>query len=218
LIRISTKYSDLKNKIDIVGRFSKRKKTMTSIITKENYDKMMKNNIISEIRNGVKVLVKADFRIQNFYIQNRKGNVSIWKIPETITFKFRWTPSNPSSYIDKCCDEDSENNVFMFESFEEFDRELKKQYICKYHVSCGKNCSADYLISPEEKCSICLNDIQLHLLEETKCGHKFCLSCLDTYVQSKREKEITCPTCRRNLKWCYGCDNSKFQCDCGDDE
>jgi hypothetical protein len=191
---------------------------MTSTVTRKNYEKMMSDNIISEIRNGKKYLVKSEFYINNFYIQNRKGDVHIWKLPETITFKFRWMPSKNSPYIDKCCETESENNVFKFESFEEFETGLKNQYICKYHVSCGNNCCADYLTSPEEKCAICLSDVQIHLLEQTLCGHKFCLSCLDTYVESKRlGKEIPCPTCRRDLKWCYGCDNPNYLCDCGDD-
>lgn len=195
--------------------------SMNSKISKENYDKMMSDNIISEIRDGKKFLVKSDFSIQNFYIQNKKGKAHIWKLREQITFGFRWIPSNMFPYIDKCCEPESDNNYFLFSSFEEFDENLKKQYICKYHVSCTNKCCAEYLTSPEEKCAICLNDIQIHLLEETSCGHRFCLSCLNTYVEKKGEKKIPCPTCRRNIRWCHCCDGPMYQnnsaCDHDDD-
>lgn len=205
--------------------------SMNSRMTEENFDRLMLHNIVSEIRDGKKVLLKCDFYVKNFYIQGKKGTMNIWKIMnEPDTFRFRWTQSNLPPYIDRCCSINADEYCYDFKSFAEFDEKLKKIFICKYHVSCREeriwtttNCSADFLISPEEQCAICLNDIQQHLLEETACGHKFCLSCLNTYVESKGgQRKIPCPTCRRNLTYCSSCGNAKYNCegfvDCHDGE
>jgi hypothetical protein len=245
LIRISQNILILKNKFDFVRQLSKRKKTMpkgkkvvtkteleiksvNSHIPEEKFDQLMLRNIVTEMRGGKKVLIKCDFYVKNFYIQNKKGTLNIWHtgLGSTITtewdnFKCRWLPTNQPPYIDRCCSDVTDNQCFEFKNFKEFDEKLKKQFICKYHVSCRENftcletnCSADYLVSPEEQCAICLNNIQQHLLEETKCGHKFCLSCLNTYVESKvGHRKIPCPTCRRNLTFCPCCCNAKYACE-----
>jgi hypothetical protein len=208
-------------KAKVISKVEVENKSMTSRMTEENFDKLMLRNMVTEIRNGKKVLLKCDFYVTHFYIQGKKGTINIWKRGDTDTFGFSWVASNVQPYIDKCC-QTNESNCFDFKSFGEFDEKLKQQFICKYHVSCRdirdtrneKNCSADYLISPEEQCAICLNDIQIHLLEETACGHKFCLSCLNTYVESKvGQRKIPCPTCRRNIRFCVHCENAKYVCD-----
>jgi len=179
--------------------------SMSSRMTEENYDKLMSD--------------LSSITIQNFYIQNRRGEAHIWKMEPSITAGFRWTPKFELPYINSCAKPEMNNNYFLFSSFKEFDEKLKKQYICKLHVSCTDKCCAEYLTSPEETCAICLSDVQIHLLEETVCGHRFCLPCLNTYVESKtKQKDIPCPTCRGNLRWCYGCNRPKSKCDHPDDD
>lgn len=197
--------------------------SMNSRMTEESFDKLMLNNMITEMRDDVKVLLKCDFYVKNFYIQGKKGTINIWKLGDSHTFRLRWMQTNRPAYLYKCCSENGDEYAFNFKSFGEFDENLKKFVICKYHSCCSQNnqhkqtyshnCSADYLISPKEQCAICLNNVEQHLLEETQCGHKFCLSCLNTYAESKKEqKKIPCPTCRRNLAICHCCGRAQFAC------
>ena len=113
-----------------------------------------------------------------------------------------------------------ENHRFVFDSLEQFINKIKKLYVCPYHAFCPQDCSANRITSPEIQCAICLSDVQLHLLEETPCGHHFCLSCLAKYVNTKHNKEedITCPICRRNIEHCYDCACAKFECGCVDED
>lgn len=196
-------------KAKVINKVEVESVSMNSRISKENYDKMM-SDLVS-------------ITIQNFYIQNRRGEAHIWKKDCCDYSGFRWSPKFELSYINTCAKPEMDNNYFLFSSFEEFDEQLKKQYICKHHVSCTNKCCAEYLTSPEEKCAICLSDVQIHLLEETVCGHKFCLPCLNTYVESKTktkviQKDIPCPTCRGNLRWCYCCNRPVSKCDHSDDD
>ena len=210
----------------VISKVVLENKSVNSHIPEEKFHQLMIRNMVTEMRENKKVLIKCDFNIKNFYIQNKKGTVNIWKIggnAEYDKFKFCWRQINPPLYISRCCLPNGDNYTFEFKSFAEFDEQLKKLFICKYHVSCKDNCSDDYLVSPQEQCAICLNDVQLHLLEETQCGHNFCLSCLNTYVESKGgQRKIPCPTCRRNLKICNCCGKAKFKCegfeDCGDSD
>ena len=48
---------------------------------------------------------------------------------------------------------------------------------------------------PEHTCSICLSGIDKKDCCVTKCGHKFCLTCLSTSLQQRP----TCPLCRATL-------------------
>ena len=48
---------------------------------------------------------------------------------------------------------------------------------------------------PEHTCSICLSGIDKKDCCVTKCGHKFCLTCLATSLQHRP----TCPLCRATL-------------------
>ena len=181
---------------------------MTSTITKETYDKL--ETFDFDPHNG--------FMIRNFYIDREAGTAFIRMFSEHSSHKyqFKWSSNKVNYYIVHCTDNDSYNNYFFFTTFEEFETKIKKQYVCKYHSFCPDNCPANQITSPEEICAICLNNVQLHLLQETRCGHRFCLSCLDKYAKSKSdiEEEITCPTCRRNIEYCHECSNPKSECDC----
>jgi len=185
---------------------------MTSTITKETYAKIETFDYGSEDET-------KEFMIRNFYIDNTRGHAHFRKFSKHSgdKFKFKWTPEKRNAYT-SCCTEDHHdyNNYFYFTTFEDFEKEIKKQYVCKYHSHCPDNCSVNLITSPQEICAICLNNVQIHLLEETTCGHRFCLSCLHNYVRPKfeREEPITCPTCRRNIDYCSDCNNSKYECLC----
>jgi len=183
---------------------------MTSTITKETYAKLE----TFDFGSGDET---KEFVIRNFYIDRMAGTVFIRKFSEyaSYKFKFKWNTRMMNRYTSVCTN-DCHNNYFFFSTFEEFETKIKKQYICKYHSFCPDNCPVNQITSPEEKCAICLNDVQLHLLEQTACGHHFCLSCLDKYVQSKidKEEDVTCPTCRRNIEYCSECERSRYECDC----
>jgi len=182
---------------------------MTSSITKETYDKLETFDFESNYK---------CFIIHKFYIDSTCGTAIIRKCHhDTVDkFNFRWSPDITNKYTTCCTENDQYNNNFYFSSFEEFETKIKKQYVCKYHSHCPDNCPVNQITSPEEICAICLNNVQLHLLEETSCGHRFCLSCLDKYVKPKfeREEPITCPTCRRNIEYCSDCNNSNYECLC----
>ena len=196
---------------------------MTSQITKETFEEILDYDY-----NNYSL-----FLIRFFYICSKKGSVFIKKFSDDLTysrpkFHFEWSPNVKSEYSKRCVhfrDVDN-NNTFCFSTLEELESGLKKQYICPHHSVCIDSCPAGRIVSPEEKCAICLREVQLHLMEETTCGHRFCLPCLNTYVKSKLEQSevygcmdvkkegIPCPTCRRNLKICIDCGYSMYACVC----
>lgn len=54
-------------------------------------------------------------------------------------------------------------------------------------------------LSGESSCPICLDDIEKNKLTITRCGHKFCWSCITTTFKVRTEnthnKQIKCPSC-----------------------
>ena len=52
------------------------------------------------------------------------------------------------------------------------------------------------LIDKEDKCPICMEDLQNKNLTITKCGHKFCHTCIDIHSCS----DSKCPVCRTDMK------------------
>ena len=52
------------------------------------------------------------------------------------------------------------------------------------------------LIEKEDKCPICMEDLQNKNLTITKCGHKFCHTCIDIHSCS----DSKCPVCRTDMK------------------
>ena len=52
------------------------------------------------------------------------------------------------------------------------------------------------LIDKQDKCPICMEDLQNKNLTITKCGHKFCHTCLDLHSCSNNK----CPICRTDMK------------------
>lgn len=62
-------------------------------------------------------------------------------------------------------------------------------------------------ISDNDKCPICLETLQNKNLTITKCGHKFCHTCLDEHSC----KDSACPICRTDMET-----NTKINslCDC----
>ena len=192
---------------------------MTSIITQETFDEIVKYKWSEDC----KCDCKRDYKICNFYIGGKSGTATFEKAhstPPEVRLIFEWQPKIRNWYKLACVRNCviMENHRFVFDSLEKFIKKVKKLYICPYHAFCPENCPANRITSPEEKCAICLSDVQLHLLEETPCGHHFCLACLDKYTRSQMKKQgnVTCPTCRRNIEHCSECACAKFECGCKD--
>lgn len=53
-----------------------------------------------------------------------------------------------------------------------------------------------FIISGNDKCPICLETLQDKNLTITKCGHKFCHTCLDEHSY----KDSACPICRTDME------------------
>jgi len=188
---------------------------MTSKITLKTYNEM----IVSERRFS---------EITPFYICRKKGSVFIENNKDN-SFHFTWDIMRPNKYVEYCTIKNSDYHSFTYSSFEELSEQLNKQYICSFHANCWvkADCSADRITSEIDKCSICLREEQMHMMEETECGHFFCLGCLDKYVKSRLkytddenlseevvEDCIPCPVCRRDIKLCQDCEHANFDCIC----
>ena len=52
--------------------------------------------------------------------------------------------------------------------------------------------SSSQLTEQNEKCPICMDDLKTKNLTITKCGHKFCHTCLDAHSCN----DFKCPICR----------------------
>lgn len=189
---------------------------MTSKITQKTYDDFTSSN-------------RTVINIGPFYISEKSGTVCLEKLPSEFPseFKFTWFRNNTSTYVEYCiAHEDKRNYItFVFSSFNDLSKRIDNQHVCLYHSICQDKCSAFLITSPIDKCAICLKDKQMHMFEETRCEHRFCLDCLDTYVKSKlnytHDKNehvidggIPCPVCRRNLQLCYNCEQPQFNCIC----
>jgi len=191
---------------------------MTSTITQETFDEIVKYKWTEDC----KCDCEREYVIRNFYICGKAGTATIGKAystPSEVRFSFSWKCNKKNLYKLFCVRQciANENNRFLFSSLDTFNKKVNKQYICPYHSYCPDNCPANRITSPQEKCAICLTDVQIHLLEETPCGHHFCLSCLDKYANAKWNKQepISCPTCRRNIMHCDKCNCAKYeQCLC----
>jgi hypothetical protein len=187
---------------------------MTSQITQKTYDEFINSAII------IKDLTP-------FYISGKSGTVRLEKISNRDYNNFTWFRNHTSRYVEYCVAfKEKHNHIFFkFCSFEDLSENINKQDVCLRHSRCQGSCSAYLITSPIEKCAICLKDMQMHMLEETECEHRFCLECLDTYVNSKltyTEDEdenvidggIPCPVCRRDIQLCNDCNYSMFKCIC----
>ena len=183
---------------------------MNSKITEATYQEIISHDYTKE----------SNFILRNFYITNKQGNAYIKK--NQGQFFFSWSPCKENTYINWC---KSDNILYRvnvcFSNFDEMNKKLEVQYFCPYHSYCRERCSANRITSPEDKCAICLKYVQIHMLEETACEHRFCLSCLDKYVKNKllpegglKDNCILCPVCRRNLVFCNICVNAKYECTC----
>jgi hypothetical protein len=92
-----------------------------------------------------------------------------------------------------------EDLEFQASSLDDFNEQIRS--ICPYHVNCGEpgGCMAELITSPKVTCGICLVEQEVHLLQETKCGHHFHLKCLDELVSRSRNQSPLCPMCRGAL-------------------
>jgi hypothetical protein len=194
---------------------------MTSTITQETFDEIVKYKWTKDCECDS----EREYVICNFYICGKAGTATFRKgysPTDETRYIFSWKCNKRNSYTFACVRQciAKENNYFIFTSLETFNKKLNKQYVCPYHSYCPENCPANRITSPEEKCAICLSDVQRHLLEETPCGHHFCLSCLDKYAKAKWRKEepVTCPTCRRNIEDCFDHACPMYECGCKDDD
>ncbi len=52
----------------------------------------------------------------------------------------------------------------------------------------------------ENLCAICLENIKNNDYAITICGHVFCYSCINSYINSKQNEVINCPKCRNSIK------------------
>jgi len=185
---------------------------MTSKITQKTYDDFTYAN-------------RTVIHIGPFYISGKSGTVRLEKLSSD--FKFTWFRNNASIYVEYCIPHHDKHNQisFIFSSFNDLSKNIDNQHVCLYHSLCQDKCSAHLITSPNDKCAICLKDEQMHMFEETKCEHRFCLECLDTYVKSKlnytdddnehvMDGGIPCPVCRRDLQLCYDCEYARFNCIC----
>lgn len=194
---------------------------MNSKITQKTYDEFTTS------------VDKKDLIIKPFYISRKKGTVllEVNKFKDNV-FCFSWDILRRNKYTEYCGIKDmydreySHDHCFEFSSFEELSEKLAKEYVCPYHANCCIGCSVNRITSPIDKCSICLREEQMHMLEETQCGHLFCLSCLDKYVKTRLnflddedrecivDEGIPCPVCRRDINLCSECNHANFECSC----
>ena len=217
---------------------NKENQKMTSQISKETFDEMkvfLQEAITKrkwfEVYFEVYNTPDNLFKIRNFYISGVRGSITfkIVKVDrETIiTYEFYYLPDKINLYNHSCVSDEEENSIFIFQTYEELQVALSKAYVCEYHSFCPRRCSFNRISSPKEKCGICHEEKELHLLEETACGHNFCLSCLGDYVRTRlrygggRElvpkDDIPCPVCRQDMQLCPDCKEAKFQCMCKND-
>ena len=56
--------------------------------------------------------------------------------------------------------------------------------------------SSSILINIDDKCPICMDKLKENNLTITKCGHKFCHTCLDSHSY----KDNKCPICRTDME------------------
>ena len=208
-----------------------KNKAMTSQISKETFDEMKVS-----LQESSKAFRNFDhlFIIRNFYISGVRGSIT-FKIgivdQETkaiISYEFYYLPDKTNPYNDWCVSDDYlRAKHIQFQTYEQLQVALSKAYVCKYHSFCQGRCSFNRISSPKEKCGICHEEKELHLLEETACKHNFCLSCLGDYVRTRLQSygggslvlmgEIPCPVCRQNMHICPDCNEAKFQCMCKND-
>lgn len=183
---------------------------MNSKITPNTYQEIISHDYIK----------KSRFFLRNFYISGKKGEAIFSKNSEKASkkFCFTWLSHKKDTYRHKCQNYNNNNNMYNinFSEFDELIEELDNKYFCQYHAYCFERCSIERITSPKEQCAICLKEVQIHMLEETECEHRFCLSCLDTYVKSRIIHGICipCPVCRRDLQYCDVCENAKYNCTC----
>ena len=123
---------------------------------------------------------------------------------------------------------------FSFTTFEAFSEELEtfsKQIMlgtCDYHVfHGGDTCQALFTSGRTEKCPICLIDFDIYKMQETECGHYFCIKCLNKWATNEMrnyqrfensgsdgdDEFFNCPVCREGLDLCE-CTYAKSKCIC----
>ena len=69
--------------------------------------------------------------------------------------------------------------------------------------------SSSQLTEQNEKCPICMDDLKTKNLTITKCGHKFCHTCLDAHSCN----DFKCPICRSDMDTKIK-NNKLCNCDC----
>ena len=204
---------------------------MTSQISKETFDE-----IKVSLQKSLEAFLNGDhlFILRNFYISGVRGSITFTtgivdrETKTIITYEFYYLPDKINLYNHSCVSDEEENSIFIFQTYEELQVALSKAYVCEYHSFCPRRCSFNRISSPKEKCGICHEEKELHLLEETACGHNFCLSCLGDYVRTRlrygggRElvpkDDIPCPVCRQGMLLCTHCNKACFQCMCYNDD
>ena len=204
---------------------------MTSQISKETFDE-----IKVSLQKSLEAFLNGDhlFILRNFYISGVRGSITFTtgivdrETKTIITYEFYYLPDKTNPYNDWCVSDDYlRAERIPFKTYEQLQVALSKAYVCKYHSFCQGRCSFNRISSPKEKCGICHEEKELHLLEETECGHNFCLSCLGKYVKTLIHYKsglglvlrgaIPCPVCRQDMQLCPDCKEAKFQCMCKND-
>lgn len=88
---------------------------------------------------------------------------------------------------------------FTFRNHDDFNERILSPIFCRIHVRCRPAiCSNGLIRSSKEPCGICFEPKEMHLMEQTCCGHMFCMPCLNKLASST--PDLKCPICRGTLK------------------
>jgi hypothetical protein len=144
-------------------------------------------------------------------------------------FRF-WSRIGP--YYEFCCVESTVLVCFQFNTYCDFISQFKKaeKLLCICHCDfhtlhrIGEQCPALFDDGKNVVCAICQEEKPALQLEKTLCGHLFCLSCLNKWVDMENVeiakngdyKAYRCPLCREDLGLCVDCLSPNKFCSCGE--
>lgn len=159
----------------------------------------------------------------------------VWRLPDDYGSKYAFRiKAEGGPYHEYCVYPAKTMKVFTFNDYSDFVSQFKKAEEllstrhCTFH---GLRCSGGewcrVALCDDEGttvCAICQEEKPTLQLEETRCGHLFCLSCLDKWAVSEYGKwakiddyeAFRCPLCREDLCLCLVCHEPRKFCRCGE--